>query len=34
VLLTRDIFKSEPKEIENVKVVMTIVDGRVVFEEL
>src|SRR5262249_11062473 len=34
VLLSRDIFKIDPKEIESVKVVMTIVDGRVVFEEL
>jgi predicted amidohydrolase YtcJ len=33
VLLSRDIFKIDPKEIENVKVVMTIVDGRVVYEE-
>jgi hypothetical protein len=34
VLLSRDIFKIDPKEIENVKVVMTMVDGRIVFEEL
>jgi len=34
VLLSRDIFKIDPNEIENVKVVMTMVDGRVVFEEL
>jgi len=33
VLLSRDIFKIDPKEIENVKVVMTIVDGRAVYEE-
>lgn len=32
VILNRDIFKIDPKEIENVKVVMTIVDGRVVYE--
>jgi predicted amidohydrolase YtcJ len=32
VLLSRDIFKIDPKEIENVKVVMTMIDGRVVFE--
>ncbi len=32
VILSRDIFKIDPKEIEKVKVVMTIVDGRVVFE--
>jgi predicted amidohydrolase YtcJ len=32
VLLSRDIFKIDPKEIENVKVVMTMVDGRVVYE--
>ena len=34
VLLSRDIFKIDPNEIENVKVGMTMVDGRVVFEEL
>ena len=34
VLLSRDIFKIDPKEIENVVVVMTMVDGRVVFEVL
>ena len=33
VLLSRDIFKIDPKEIEYVKVVMTMVDGRVVYEE-
>lgn len=33
VILSRDIFKIDPKEIENVKVVMTIVDGRLVYEE-
>jgi len=33
VLLSRDIFKIDPKEIESVKVVMTMVDGRVVYEE-
>jgi predicted amidohydrolase YtcJ len=33
VLLSGDIFKIDPKEIENVKVVLTIVDGRIVFEE-
>ena len=32
VILSRDIFKIDPKEIENVKVVMTIMDGRVVYE--
>jgi predicted amidohydrolase YtcJ len=32
VILTRDIFKIDPKEIENVKVVATILDGRVVYE--
>jgi predicted amidohydrolase YtcJ len=32
VILARDIFKIDPKEIEKVKVVMTIVDGRVVYE--
>jgi predicted amidohydrolase YtcJ len=33
VILSRDIFKIDPKEIENVKVMLTIVDGRVVYEE-
>jgi predicted amidohydrolase YtcJ len=32
VLLSRDIFTIDPKDIENVKVVLTMVDGRVVFE--
>jgi len=32
VILSRDIFKIDPKEIESVKVQMTIVDGRVVYE--
>jgi predicted amidohydrolase YtcJ len=32
VLLSRDIFKIDPKEIENVKVVWTMVDGRLVYE--
>jgi hypothetical protein len=31
VILSRDIFKIDPKEIEKVKIVLTIVDGRVVF---
>src|SRR5438552_10949558 len=31
VILTQDIFKIDPKEIEKVKVAMTIMDGRVVF---
>jgi predicted amidohydrolase YtcJ len=33
VILSRDIFSIDTKEIENVKVLMTIVDGRVVYEE-
>jgi predicted amidohydrolase YtcJ len=33
VILSRDIFAIDPKEIENVKVLMTMVDGRVVYEE-
>jgi predicted amidohydrolase YtcJ len=33
VILSRDIFKIDPKEIENVKVLMTLVDGRIVYEE-
>jgi predicted amidohydrolase YtcJ len=32
VILSRDIFKIDAKEIENVKVTMTLVDGRVVYE--
>ncbi len=32
VILSRDIFKIDPKEIEKVKVVTTIMDGRVVYE--
>jgi predicted amidohydrolase YtcJ len=33
VILSHDIFKIDPKEIENVKVILTMVDGRVVYEE-
>jgi predicted amidohydrolase YtcJ len=33
VIVSRDIFKIDPKEIENVKVVLTMVDGKVVYEE-
>jgi predicted amidohydrolase YtcJ len=33
VILSCDIFKIDPKEIEKVKVVMTIMDGRVVYGE-
>src|SRR5437016_241522 len=32
VILTQDIFKIDPKEIEKVKVAMTIMDGRVIYE--
>lgn len=32
VILSRDIFKIDPKEIDKVKVVMTIMDGRIVYE--
>ena len=32
VILSRDIFKIDPVEIGNVKVTMTIMDGRVVYE--
>jgi predicted amidohydrolase YtcJ len=32
VILSRDIFKIESKEIESVKIVMTLMDGRVVYE--
>lgn len=33
VILSRDIFKIDPKDIENVTVVLTMVDGRIVYEE-
>ena len=33
VLLSQDIFKIDPNEIEKVKVTLTMVDGRVVYEE-
>lgn len=32
VILSRDIFKIDPKEIEKVKVVTTIMDGRIVYD--
>lgn len=32
VILSRDIFKIDKNEIENTKVIMTIVDGRIVYE--
>jgi predicted amidohydrolase YtcJ len=32
VILSRDIFKIDPKDIENVRVILTMVDGRVVYE--
>ena len=32
VILSRDIFKIDPIEIEKVKVVLTVMDGRVVYE--
>ena len=32
VLLSRDIFKIDPNEIENAKVLLTMIDGRVVYE--
>src|ERR1051326_4806630 len=32
VLLSRDIFKIDPNEIENVKVMWTMLDGRLVYE--
>jgi predicted amidohydrolase YtcJ len=32
VMISRDIFKIDPKEIEKAKVVLTILDGRIVFE--
>ena len=32
VIIDRDIFKVKPEEIEKAKVVMTVVDGRVVYE--
>lgn len=33
VMLDKNIFKIDPVEIENAKVVLTVVDGRVVFEK-
>lgn len=33
VVLDRDIFKIDPAELDRAKVVMTVVDGRVVYEE-
>jgi len=33
VILSRDIFTIAPNEIENTKVVLTIMDGRVVYED-
>ena len=33
VILSRDIFKIDAKDIESTKVVMTILDGRVIYEE-
>ncbi len=33
VIPSRDIFKIDPVEIEKVRVTMTIVDGRVVYEK-
>ena len=33
VILSRDIFKIDPKDIETTRVVMTILDGRVIYEE-
>jgi predicted amidohydrolase YtcJ len=32
VILSRDIFKIDPKEIETTNVLMTILDGRVIYE--
>jgi predicted amidohydrolase YtcJ len=32
VMITRDIFKIDPKDIEKAQVVLTIMDGRVVYE--
>ena len=33
VILSRDIFRIDPKEIEKVRVELTMVDGRVVYEQ-
>jgi predicted amidohydrolase YtcJ len=33
VILSRDLFKIDPKEIEKVRVELTMVDGRVVYEQ-
>ncbi len=32
VILSADVFKIDPKEIENVKVILTLLDGRVIYE--
>jgi len=32
VIVSRDIFKIDPNEIEHAKVVMTVLDGRIVYE--
>src|SRR3989449_9099021 len=32
VILSRDIFKIDPKDIENVKVTLTMIDGRLLYE--
>jgi predicted amidohydrolase YtcJ len=34
VIISRDIFKIDPKEIENTRVLMTIMDGRIVYNGL
>ena len=33
VMLSQDLFRIEPREIEKVKVVLTIMDGRIVYQE-
>lgn len=33
VMLDRDIFRIDPTEIQNARVLLTVMDGRVVFEE-
>ena len=32
VMLDRDIYKKDPSEIDNARVVLTVMDGRVVYE--
>jgi predicted amidohydrolase YtcJ len=33
IYLSRDLFKIDPQEIEKANIVLTIMDGRVVYED-